>query len=62
MKKHLKWLLEITAIPTAAGQEWRVVNWIEDWALAQKGVKLRKDAFGNLLLTCLLYTSDAADE
>jgi endoglucanase len=51
MKKHLKWLLEITAIPTAAGQEWRVVNWIEHWALAQKGVKLRKDAFGNLLLT-----------
>ena len=49
MKKHLKWLLEITAIPTAAGQEWRVVNWIEHWALAQKGVKLRKDAFGNLL-------------
>ena len=22
MKKHEKWLLEITSIPTAAGQEW----------------------------------------
>jgi len=51
MKKHLKWLTELTAIPTAAGQEWRVVAWIESWAKNQKGIELKKDKFGNLLLT-----------
>jgi len=51
MKKHLNWLMEITAIPTAAGQEWRVVSWIEKWAKKQAGIVLKKDRFGNLLLT-----------
>ena len=51
MKKYLKWLLEITALPTAAGQEWRVVDWIERWASKQKGIKLRKDKFGNIVLS-----------
>lgn len=43
--------MEITAIPTAAGQEWRVVQWIEKWAKKQSGISLKKDKFGNLLLT-----------
>ncbi|MBC8522798.1 hypothetical protein H8D29_02620 [PVC group bacterium] len=51
MKRHLSWLKEITAIPTAAGQEWRVVNWIEKWVNKQAGITLKKDAYGNLLLT-----------
>ena len=51
MKKHLKWLTEITAIPTAAGQEWRIVAWIENWAKKQYGIVLTKDRYGNLLLT-----------
>jgi endoglucanase len=51
MKKHLKWLMELTAIPTAAGQEWRVVDWIEHWAKRQSGIGVKKDKFGNLLLT-----------
>ncbi len=51
MKKHLKWLKEITAIPTAAGQEWRVVTWIENWAKGQNGISIKKDRFGNILLT-----------
>ncbi len=51
MKKHLKWLMELTAIPTAAGQEWRVADWIETWANKQNGIALKKDKFGNLLLT-----------
>jgi len=51
MKRHLQWLQEITAIPTAAGREWRVVDWIEKWAKKQSGIVLGKDKFGNLLLT-----------
>ena len=43
--------MEITAIPTAAGQEWRVVDWIEKWAKKQTGIVLGKDQFGNLLLS-----------
>ncbi len=43
--------MEITAIPTAAGQEWRVVDWIETWAKRQGGITLKKDRFGNLLIT-----------
>ena len=51
MKKHLKWLMELTAIPTAAGQEGRVIEWIERWVKKQSGIALRHDKFGNLLLT-----------
>ncbi len=43
--------MEITALPTAAGQEWRVVAWIEGWAKSQSGITLNRDRFGNLLLT-----------
>ena len=51
MKKHLKWLMELTAIPTAAGQEGRVIEWIERWVKKQSGIALRHDKFGNLLLS-----------
>ncbi len=51
MKKHLNWLMELTATPTAAGQEDRVVAWIEQWAEKQKGISLKRDKYGNLLLT-----------
>ena len=50
MKRHLKWLMELTAIPTAAGQEWRVISWIEKWVSTQRRVVLKHDRFGNLLL------------
>jgi putative aminopeptidase FrvX len=51
MKKHLKWLMELTAIPTAAGQEGRVIEWIERWTAKQQGISLKRDKYGNLLLT-----------
>ena len=50
MKKHLKWLMELTAIPTAPGQEGRVVYWVEKWARRQNGIHLTRDKYGNLLL------------
>ena len=46
-----RYLLELTNLPTAAGQEHRVIAWISDWADARKQVELRKDRFGNLMLT-----------
>ena len=42
--------MELTAIPTAAGREGRVVAWIEQWVDARKGISLQRDRFGNLLL------------
>jgi endoglucanase len=51
MNKHLKWLMELTAIPTAAGQEGRVIEWIERWVKKQSGIALGYDKFGNVLLT-----------
>ena len=43
--------MELTAIPTAAGQERRVIEWIEQWVKKQSGIALKRDKFGNLLLT-----------
>ena len=42
--------MELTAIPTAAGREDRVIAWIEQWVSAQNGISLKRDRFGNLLL------------
>jgi putative aminopeptidase FrvX len=57
MQKHLKWLMELTAIPTAAGLEWRVVGWVEQWVKNQSGITLTKDKFGNLLLSQTRFSS-----
>ncbi|MCA9298507.1 MAG: hypothetical protein KDA28_05545 [Phycisphaerales bacterium] len=43
-------LRAVTTIPTAAGREWRVVRWIEDWADARDDVILEHDEHGNLVL------------
>ena len=47
---HLRWLRELTSLPTAAGREERVVAWIERWVGRHKQVQLRRDAAGNLVL------------
>jgi len=43
--------MELTAIPTVAGQEGRVIEWIEQWVKKQSGIALGYDKFGNVLLT-----------
>jgi len=43
--------LEVTDIPTAAGREWRVVEWIERWVAARPNLKLEKDASGNMVVS-----------
>ncbi|MFI4881913.1 MAG: hypothetical protein ACIAQU_04945, partial [Phycisphaerales bacterium JB064] len=48
--QHHRWLTEITSIPTVAGREQRVIDWITAWAAARPDVKLTADIHGNLTL------------
>src|SRR5690349_6690532 len=50
-QQHEQWLLEITAIPTAAGHEERVIAWVKQWVSERKNLSLREDKAGNLLIT-----------
>src|SRR5262245_32899099 len=50
-REHLRWLTEVTQIPTAAGREQRVIRWIERWAGERSDVALTRDAAGNLTLS-----------
>lgn len=45
---HLSWLLEISSIPTAAGREQRVIDWIHRWCAARPHLALTTDPTGNL--------------
>ena len=47
---HEQWLLALTAIPTAAGRERRVVEWIHEWASERPDLSLTADRFGNLTI------------
>jgi len=42
--------MELTAIPTASGEEHRVVDWVQRWSDSMKGITLKRDQFGNLLI------------
>jgi len=50
-KRHRQWLMELTAIPTAAGREQRVIEWIETWVKRRKNLKLVADQSGNRIIT-----------
>jgi putative aminopeptidase FrvX len=50
-RMYEKWLHDITALPTAAGREDRVIAWIEDWVAQRKNLKLKRDKAGNLFIT-----------
>jgi len=50
-KAHQQWLLELTAIPTAAGREQRVIAWVNKWIRARRHLALREDQAGNLIIT-----------
>jgi endoglucanase len=49
-KRHEQILIELTGLPTGAGLESRVIEWIESWAKRRKTVTLTRDAFGNLTI------------
>lgn len=49
-KRHEQHLLELTSLPTGAGLESRVIEWIQRWANRRKTVTLSRDQFGNLTI------------
>jgi putative aminopeptidase FrvX len=49
-KLHEQILLDVTAMPTAAGRESRVINWIQRWTKSRPHLHLTEDKAGNLLI------------
>ena len=45
------WLLELTALPTAAGREDAVIAWIERWLSEREDLSLTRDDAGNMLIS-----------
>jgi putative aminopeptidase FrvX len=45
---HHDWLIQLTQIPTAAGREGRVIEWIRRWVADRKDLALVEDPAGNL--------------
>ncbi len=43
-------LLALTSIPTAAGREHRVIDWLTEWLKARRNLICRRDKFGNLMV------------
>ncbi|MDX2132192.1 MAG: M20/M25/M40 family metallo-hydrolase [Planctomycetota bacterium] len=56
---HRRWLHDLTPIPTAAGREFRVIAWIEEWAATRPEVRLERDGAGNLTLRLAHAPTDA---
>ncbi|MEM1213336.1 MAG: hypothetical protein AAGI68_13690 [Planctomycetota bacterium] len=50
-RQHESWLLQLTSLPTAAGREDAVIQWITTWASRRKDLQLTTDQHGNLYLT-----------
>lgn len=49
-KTHERWLKELTAIPTAAGSEQRVIAWVKNWVRDRRNLVMHEDAAGNLII------------
>ena len=49
-RTHVEWLTTLTAIPTAAGHERRVIDWIRRWVERREGVSVDADGAGNLTI------------
>lgn len=48
--RYLQWLKELTGLPTAAGQEQRVIAWVQRWAARRRDTVITADRYGNLLI------------
>lgn len=48
-ERHVRWLAEVTSIPTAAGREQRVVAWLERFVSERSAWRITKDPAGNLV-------------
>lgn len=47
---EIRWLLKLTGLPTAAGKEHRVIDWITRWTRERSDLRLRTDSAGNLII------------
>ncbi len=47
-QNHIDWLKQLTAIPTAAGHEHRVIDWINNWLSDRPDLSSKTDAHGNI--------------
>ena len=45
---HIQWLKELTAIPTAAGHERRVIDWLNAWLNHRPDLTAKTDPHGNI--------------
>ncbi len=45
--EHLRWLLEVTQIPTGTGKEARVIAWIDAWLADRPSLTRHNDPHGN---------------
>ena len=46
----VRMLTELTGLPTAAGREGHVIDYIKRWCRRQRGLRLRADGHGNLII------------
>lgn len=50
MKRHHRWLVELTGLATASGLEDEPIRWVSRWSGRRKNVRFRRDAVGNIIL------------
>lgn len=50
-RRHIQWACELTGTPTGAGREHRVIQWVEHWAKRRRSIRIKRDRFGNLMLS-----------
>lgn len=48
---HLQRLLDLTQLPTAAGKEHRVIDWINRWVSERPDLAIARDKSGNLVIS-----------
>jgi len=50
-ESHHRWLLDLTQIPTAAGKESRVIDWVRRWVSERPMLTMSEDSAGNLTIS-----------
>jgi putative aminopeptidase FrvX len=58
-EQHERWLQEITALPTAAGREQFVIDWVCSWVKQRRNLRCDFDRAGNLLITRRRHTKSS---
>lgn len=51
MKATERWLTELTRLPSVAGSEVAVIDWVNTWVARRPDLRVRPDASGNLVIS-----------